>query len=136
VRIANEIFMTVVFVIQSSADERCQAVSQTASSNSGRLDLHAQTKARFEKEIRAELFGTNGLLSFCLLVNAVSYVIVARNPLNVMLAPSFTEMRVSLKCASAKLGRQQIEIVHQFRMPLTGAKFVSENFELPQFLLN
>jgi len=58
-------------VLQSSAADRSQAVdllipsNQTTSSNAGSRDLHAITKARYQKEMREELLSKGALLSLC-----------------------------------------------------------------------
>jgi len=87
-------------MLQSSAADRSQAVdllipsNQTASSNAGSRDLHAVTKARYQKEMREELL-SKGAFSYSLSlfyvftaliawVNELCYLLVLNTWNNVM----------------------------------------------------
>jgi len=67
--------IVIISVLQSSAADRSQAVdllipsNQTTSSNAGSRDLHAVTKARYQKEMREELLSKGTLVSCILLIS-------------------------------------------------------------------
>jgi len=67
-------------VLQSSAADRSQAVdllipsNQTMSSNAGSRDLHAVTKARYQKEMREELLSKGEVVPLYLTECPVAYL--------------------------------------------------------------